>query len=530
MKAPSPRAVLARAIALTIAITIALGACDGAPPGTSLRLALINDPILDPVIAPDLGSVMVNKVLFPGLVRPDERLHPTPDLARSWTISDDGRTYTFALRPGVTWHDGHPFTAEDVRFTFERIRDPASQSPMRSDFLCIERVEVVDSLTVRFTLSRPFAPFLTLLGYNAGIIPAHVLAGMKLTDAIDFNRVHPIGTGPFRVARSTPGASLTLVPYERYYGPAPRLTGIVFRVVADLNAQVAQLRAGELDLVTLEPAQLPSVEGARGIRIVQADVMQHYYVGFNQTNPLFASALVRRALEHAVNRDAIIAGVLKGYAVYPRGTIPSGLGDYYADSLPRVAYDTTRALAMLAQAGWHRGADGALRDAGGKRFAFTLLVDKGNPSREQAALAVQQDLSRVGMAVTLRTLEFATVVRDHILTRKFDATLIWWTTPPDPDQYSFYATGQSNNHVGYSDRAADSLLNEGRMTLDPARRRELYVAFQRVETENPPVLVLYYPREIQARSERLAGIPSLGLRDALRWSERFTLGAPPAAP
>lgn len=526
MKRRAPR--VARSLA--VALVTALGACDGAPPGTSLRLALINDPILDPVIAPDVGSVMVNKVIFPGLVRPDEQLHPAPDLARSWTISDDGRTYTFALRPGVTWHDGHPFSAEDVRFTFDRIRDPASQSPLRSDFLGIERVDVVDSLTVRFTLTRPFAPFLTMLGYNAGIIPKHVLAGMKLTDAVDFNRAHPIGTGPFRVAQSIPGGAVTLVPYERYYGEAPRLSSIVFRVVADLNAQVAQLRAGELDLVTLEPAQLASVEHARGIRIVQADVVQHYYVGFNQANPLFAPALMRRALEHAVNRDAIIAGVLKGYAVYPRGTIPSGLRDYFADSLPRAAYDTALALTMLSRAGWRRGADGALRDAAGKPFAFTLLVDKGNPSREQAALAVQQDLARLGMAVTLRTLEFATVVRDHILTRKYDATLIWWTTPPDPDQYSFYATGQSNNHVGYSDRAADSLLNEGRMTLDPARRRAIYAAFQRVEAENPPVLVLYYPREIQARNERLSGVPALGLRDALRWSERFTLGAPPTTP
>lgn len=517
------RAARSAVVLLALGASLRLAACAGEAPPAALRLPLINDPILNPVIAPDLGSVLVNKVLFPGLVRPDEQLHPAPDLARSWTVSDDGRVYTFALRPGVTWHDGAPFSAEDVRFTFDAIRDPASQSPLRSDFTVVDSVTVVDSLTVRFSLARPFAPFLTLLGYNAGIIPAHLLRGKRLQDAADFNRAHPVGTGPFKVSQVTPGASVALVPHAGYHGGAPRLRSVVFRIVPDLNAQVAQLRAGELDLVTLEPSQLAGVEGAAGIRIVQADAIQHYYVQFNQERPIFRSPLVRRALAHAVNREAIIAGVLKGYAVYPQGTIPAALHDYFADSLPPIGYDTTKAIALLARAGWRRGADGGMRDAAGAPVAFTLLVDKGNPSREQAALAVQQDLGRLGIRVALRTLEFATVVRDHILTGKYDANLIWWTTPPDPDQYSFYATGQSNNHIGYSNRTVDSLLLEGRMTSDPARRRAIYAAFQRVEAEDPPVLVLFYPREIQARAERLAGMPRLGLRDALRWSERIEL-------
>ena len=148
-----------------------------------------------------------------------------------------------------------------------------------------------------------------------------------------------------------------------------------------------------------------------------------------------------------------------------------------------------------------------------------MLVDKGNPTREQAALAVQQDLRRVGVDVALETMEFATLVRDRVLPGNFEAVLIWWTTPPDPDQYAFYATGQDNNHVRYSNPAADSLLAAGRATLDTARRRRIYGAFQRIEREDPPVLVLYYPREILAVSSRVQGLPRLGIRDALRHSE-----------
>jgi peptide/nickel transport system substrate-binding protein len=484
---------------------------------------LINDPILNPVIAPDLGSVMINKVIFPGLVRPDERLRPTPDLAESWSVSPDGTEYTFRLRPGVRWHDGASFTARDVKFTFDQIVDASSGSRQRSDFAALSRVEVIDSLTVRFTLAAPFAPFLTLLGYNAGIIPEHLLRGRPLTASVDFNRAHPVGTGPFRVVQVVPGASVVLARNPGYHGDRPKLDGMLFKIVPDLNAQVAQLRAGELDLVTIEPANLPSVQNAPGVKVLQASVVQHYYVGFNQRNPMFKSPLVRRALERGVNREAIIAGVLKGYADYPRGTIPIALREFFADSLPPVTYDTAAARRLLAEAGWRAGGDGVLRDGAGRPFRFTLLVDKGNPSREQSALAVQQDLRRLGIDVTLRTLEFATVVRDFILPGKFEAVLIWWTTPPDPDQYAFYATGQDNNNVAYSNPLADSLLLAGRQTTDSAARRATYLAFQRLEEADPPVLVLHYPREIQAVRANLTGVPALGIRDALRWSERFAL-------
>ena len=150
-------------------------------------------------------------------------------------------------------------------------------------------------------------------------------------------------------------------------------------------------------------------------------------------------------------------------------------------------------------------------------------MDKGNPTREQAALAVQQDLKRVGIDASIETLEFATLVRDRVLPGDYDAVLIWWTTPPDPDQYAFYATGQDNNHVRYSNRLVDSLLAAGRATLDSTQRREVYRRFQRVELEDPPVLVLFYPRELLAVDRRVQGLPAIGLRDALRHAEQISV-------
>jgi peptide/nickel transport system substrate-binding protein len=495
-------------------------------PAATLRIALINDPILNPVIAPDVGSVMINKVIFPGLVRPDEHLRPTPDLAQSWTESPDGKTYTFGLRPNVLWHDGRPFTARDVRFTFDQILDIHSGSRLRSDFAAVASVEVVDSLTVRFHLHDPFEPFLALLGYNAGMLPEHAFRGKTLLQATEFNRSQPIGTGPFMVSEVAPGSAVVLVRNPRYYGSPPALERMVFRIVPDLGVQVAQLRAGELDLITIEPANLAGLQGAPGIRVVETPIVQHYYVGFNQRRAMFASPIVRRALGMAVNRRAIIDGVLKGRGDAPRGTIPVALADYFADSLPELPYAPDSARVLLARAGWRLGADSLLHDNRGAPFRFELLVDKGNPTREQAALAVQQDLKRVGIDATLRTMEFATVVRDYLLPGKFDANLIWWTTPPDPDQFAFYATGQDNNHVGYSNRVVDSLLRLGRATQDSAQRRAVYRAFQRVEQEDPPVLMLFYPREIQAMTASLTGFPKLGIRDALRHSERFAMQSP----
>ena len=511
--------------ACAVGTLLLVAACGGgtSTSSTTLHLALINDPILNPVLAPDVGSVLVNKVLFPGLVRPDEQLRPTPDLATSWTVSPDGKVYIFALRRGVKWHDGVPFTSRDVQYTFEQIQNPNAGGFLWSDYTAIERIETPDSFTVRFVLKTPFAAFLTLLGYNSGIIPEHAFQGRPVAENTDFNRRKPIGTGPFRVVGAVPGSSLTLEANPDYYGPKPRLSGLVFRLVPDANAQIAALRAGELDLVTLEPASLPGIRDVPGIAIRQATVPQHYFVGFNQRLPLFKPAAVRRALDLAVNRKAIIDGVLKGAADLPVGTIPVALGAWFADSLPRAATDTALALTLLAQAGWRRGADGLLRNARGDPFRFTLRVDKGNPSREQSALALQQDWKAIGMEVSIETVEFAALVRDDLQPGRFDAILIWWTTPPDPDQYSYYVTGQINNNVAYSNRVVDGLLTTGRGETDPARRLSVYHAFQAAERDDPPVLVLYYPREIQAMTERLQGFPRLGIRDALRHAELFSL-------
>ncbi|MGH7713175.1 MAG: ABC transporter substrate-binding protein [Gemmatimonadaceae bacterium] len=522
------RAVFAGSAA---AAALACASAERSAATATLRLPLINDPILNPVIAPDIGSVMINKVIFPGLVRPDEQLRPTPDLALSWSASADGLEYTFALRPGVQWHDGRPFSARDVKFTFDQILDLDSGSRLRSDFAAIAAVDVIDSLTVRFRLRAPFAPFLALLGYNAGIIPQHVFRGRRLSDAIDFSRARPVGTGPFKVASTTPGSAIVLERNEQYHGDAPKLERIVFKIVPDVNVQVAQLRAGELDIILVEPANLASLERDSRISVREAPVVQHFYVGFNQRRPLFAPMLVRRALGYAVNRKAIIDGVLKGHGDAPVGTIPVALGDFFADTLERLAFDRDSARILLARAGWRRpaGGDGRLRNAAGEPFRFVLFVDKGNPTREQAALAVQNDLAALGMDVTLRMLEFAALVRDHLLTGNFDATLIWWTTPPDPDQWAFYASGQDNNHFAYRNGQADSLLALGRATNDGVRRRAVYHAFQALSRDDPPVLVLFYPRELVAMRAVVRGLPRLGLRDALRHSERLSLGERPPA-
>jgi peptide/nickel transport system substrate-binding protein len=366
-------------------LAVALLACTTEPRAgpNALRIPLINDPILNPVLAPDIGSVLINKVIFSALVRPDEQLHPVPDLATSWTTSEDGLEYTFSLRPGVKWHDGEAFTANDVKFTFDQVIDVKSGSRLRSDFAAVAGVDVIDSLTVRFRLKAPFAPFLALLGYNAGILPAHKFRDRKLTDATDFSRSAPVGTGPFRVVQAAAGSAIVLERNPSYYGTAPDLDQLIFRIVPDVNAQVAQLLAGELDIVPIEPANLPSVERASSVTVVRNPIAQHVYVGFNQTRPFFKSPLVRQALDLAVNRKAIVDGVLKGAADLPRGTIPMVLSEFFDASLPAPGYHPDSARAILGRAGWRAGRDQMLQDAAGKPLV-RLSLTRGIP-REQVA-------------------------------------------------------------------------------------------------------------------------------------------------
>ncbi|MGH2404216.1 MAG: ABC transporter substrate-binding protein, partial [bacterium] len=269
-------------VLLAVVTAAALGAAPAAqaqaPPGV-LRIAIIGDVTLNPFTMPQqLPTTMVAKVVFSTLTRyrPGD-LQPVGDLATSWIPADDGRVWVLKLKRGVKWHDGRPFTAADVKFTYENIVNPRVRALFRSTLRGLRQVDALDDYTVRMEFADPYPSLPIVLAWNMPIAPKHLLDGKDLNDLSDFAQ-NPIGTGPFRFKEAVKGAHITVEANPDYYGGAPKLRTIVFKVIPEINSVVAQLRTGELDLAVVESLHKQALGGAAHLRFKVLELPSAFYI------------------------------------------------------------------------------------------------------------------------------------------------------------------------------------------------------------------------------------------------------------
>jgi len=511
--------------ALLVAATMSLSSVHAQG---SVALPISADPTMNPW-HPNafVESVFANRVIFGALTKPGLDLQPAPDLAESWSASDDGLTWTFELRDDVLWHDGEAFDAEDVAHTFNEIvldRDLAASGS--ANFLnTVERVDVVDAHTVDFVMQRPFAALPAYLAYNAGILPEHVFAGEDPWELTEFNKGSPVGTGPFKVSEYVSGSSLTLERNEDYFGDVASLDFITFRVLPDANAQLAQILAGDLDIMIVDNlASIRQLDASPNVMTQPVDQVNYYYVTPNHERELFQDVRVKRALLHAIDREAIIDSVGQGYATVATGPISPALAAYYHPDVETYPYDPERAIELLNEAGWTMGDDGVMvKD--GERLSFELDVGR-NKDLEPVSALVQDYWSDIGVEANLNTQEWNAYIQKVVVRRDYDATINWWITPADPDIYAYYhssAAGTGFNLPGYQDATIDDLLERGRAESDVAARIEIYREFQEEVAKQLPYLFLWYPSEIQARNAALEGVVGLGLRDNMHYVNQWSL-------
>ncbi len=493
----------------------------------TFSLPLIDNARMWPVVG-GLPNILVNKVLYSTLVKYDARtLAPIGDLAERWSLSDDRLTWTFTLRRNVTWHDGRPFTARDVKFTIERIwLNPQVPFFQRASIAEISRVDIVDDHTVRLVARSPFATLPVMLGYLCNILPEHILGSYtvdQLRNPVEFLR-NPIGTGPFRFAEQVLGSHVRLVAYDRYFLGRPKLDAIVFRVIGDLEQQLAQLQTGQLDFMIIEPPQVPVVQRMAHVQIVDAPQVNYTFVGFNNRAEPLTDRKVRQALTHAVDRQAILDKIYMG-----RGRIATGpinpLNDWaYTDKVHQFPYNRALAEKLLEEAGWTKGPDG-IRRKGGQPLKITLDVDRGNPVREQTAVVVRQYWKDAGVDAEVRISEFnALLARIRTRPNPLQTWTLWYITPPDPDVLTYFHTNGSLNELSYSNAELDRLLEEGRATFDPKARAKIYQQAQKFIAWDAPEIFLVYPAEIQAINKRVQGFAKIGYRDALTHMVGVSIG------
>ncbi|MBN1312699.1 MAG: hypothetical protein JXB30_14885 [Anaerolineae bacterium] len=498
--------------------------------------AIVGKPIwVNPVLAVSQADRDLVSLLFSGLTRIDEYGQPVPDLASDWDVSADGLTYTFNLRTDVTWHDGTPFTADDVAFTMGLLRDPDFPGPADlGAFWRTVETYIEDETVIRFVLTQPLSAFPEYAGI--GILPEHLLAGISPDDLPQdpFN-LNPIGTGRLQwISLQEQGNSITveLEPHTDYHDRQRRvqLSDIDLHFYPDSNRAFRTLGSDAQALGGLSPAQLKGVLDSPELAVYSSRLPVYAAIILNQSAPerlpFFQELEVRQALILSLDRSGLVAQVLPRVATPANSTILPGTWAYN-DALTPIPYDTARAAQLLDEASWVLGENGT-RAKEEAQLTFTLLVTNQDADSQAGEMIVRQ-WRELGVDVTLKTLD-AEKLLERIQTpqegdqgRDFDAALVEFSQGrlADPDPYAFWHESQietGQNYGGYADRDISEALEIARKDPNGVRRTELYRGFQQRFLEQAAAILLYNPLYHYAVSCQIQGVQLMILVDP---SDRF---------
>ncbi|MEE8484582.1 MAG: ABC transporter substrate-binding protein, partial [Nitrospinota bacterium] len=475
-------------------IAIVLASCAPAqkiPPNTLVMGIETGPRILDPRYATDAISAKVTGLIYAGLMRRDVNMELTPHLAQTITRPHPA-TYVITLKENLRFHDGRPLTSEDVRFTFESILDEKTASPKKGSFREIELIETPDPLTVVIKLKKPFAPFIGNL--TTGIVPA------SASDAASDLTKNPVGAGPFKFSKYLRGERLELVRNAGYFMGAPKLDGVIFRIVPDETVRLLELKKGNIHLVgnPITPHVLPWLKEQGNIEIITAEGTNVSYIGFNMKDPILKNRNVRRAIAHAIDRDSIIKYMLKDLGIKTE-TLLAKANRFHAPLEP-LEYDIGKSKKLLNEAGY------PLKD--GKRFSLTYKTSK-NPTRKKIAEVFAQQLAEVGIDVSIKSFEWGTFFSD-IKKGNFQIYSLTWVGIADPDIYRYIFHSQSlppdgANRGRYENPELDKLLDAGRVETDFGKRWEIYRRVQEIIAEEMPYIHLWTSVNVFAMNRKVKG-------------------------
>jgi len=464
---------------------------------------------LIPILASDSASHSIAGLIYNGLVKYDKDMNIVGDLAESWDISDDGLVITFHLRKGVKWHDGKPFTAKDVLYTYQITVDPKTPTAYAGDFLKVKKAEVLDDYTFRVTYDKPFAP--SLISWSSAVLPRHLLEGQNITKS-SLAR-HPVGTGPYLFKEWLAGQKIVLVSNADYFEGRPYVDGHVTRIIPDMATMFLELRARNIDMMGLTPLQYTRQTENNLFR--QSFDKYRYlafaytYLGYNLKHPFFADKRVRQAISYAINKEEIISGVLLGLGKPATGPYKPGTWAYN-ENVKTYSYNPQKARELLRAAGWTKTNNDGFLEKDGRPFTFELVTNQGNETRQKCAEIIQRQLKEVGIDVKIRILEWAAFINDFINKRRFEAVILGWTIPLDPDAYDVWHSSKTApeelNFISYKNPEVDALLEKARSTFDQKLRKKYYDRFQEILVEDQPYTFLYVPDELVIISKRFRGI------------------------
>jgi peptide/nickel transport system substrate-binding protein len=439
---------------------------------------------------------VLTALLFNGLTKLDEQGDVVPDLAESFKVSEDGLTYDFRLKPGLSWHDGAPVTAQDVLYTIGAMQsDDFPGVPWLSKLWRTVKVTAPDGpdgLAVQFKLEQPLAAFLDYT--TVGLLPAHLWEKVPVAEMTNSQyNTRPVGTGPFELKDIT-ATRAEFVPNPRYPGPEPHLTGLTFRFYPDHQSLLPAYERGEIDGISwIWPADTDQVAKSDDLQVFTAPMSGYTLIYLNLQNPnlpFFKEKAVRQALLYGLDRQVLIDNTLHGQGLVADSPILPGTWAYDADT-PKYAYDPEKAKALLDEAGWVDSDGDGVRDKDGVKLAFVLLGDN-----QEMVESIATQWAKIGVQVAPQPVTIAGLIGDFLVPRTYDAAIVHWEQTGDPDPYPLWHSTQiksGQNYAGWDDRSTDEAIEKARSINDRAARQEYYKQFQRIFAQEVPALLLYHP-------------------------------------
>jgi peptide/nickel transport system substrate-binding protein len=458
--------------------------------GGTLKLGVQADPAeLDPHKTSLTAAWHVIEHVYETLVTTDETLAPLPGLAESWEISDDGITYTFALRQGVTFHNGRAFVADDVKYSYERILDPETASPVVDELSSIDTIEVVDDATVKINLKTADSSFLAkLMGGSISIVPKEVVE-----ENGDLMQTM-VGTGPFTFVEYVPNSTLTLERYADYWdAPLPYLDGIEVQIIPENTARTTALVTSTVDIIEYAPVQdLPIFEDDDTIDVTGKANTNIRYMGVNFTREPFDKPEVRQAMAMAIDRGPIIDAAVFGAGTPTNVIFPPTYWAGIESEIPPVDIDGAKAL--LEQAGVGDG------------FKCTIQSWAQYPFLSNAAIVIQEQLRQIGIEAEVDLQENA-VLLENYFAGNWDLSVTGTSAYVDPNDViqSNFGTDQASNGMGYSNPEVDKLIADGIATSDQDARAEIYGELQRILLEDLPWINLFIADQYEAMKTYVKG-------------------------
>jgi peptide/nickel transport system substrate-binding protein len=484
--------------------------CAKKPDPNTLVMIIESSPTnLDPRVGIDAQSERIDELIFDSLVRRDEHFDLKPWLAESWEIPDP-QTYVFHLRKGVRFHNGQPLTSNDVKWTFDSLLTGTIRSSKVAAYNKIDRVDAPDEYTVIFHLKEPMASLLWNLSDGAiGIVP--------YGSGEDFNK-NPIGSGPFRFVSAQQDKEVVIERNPNYWEAPAKLQRVELKVIPDATTRALELRKHSADIAinSLTADTVLVLRNDPGLSVMQAPGTIYAYIALNLRDPILKDIRVRHAIAHAIDVPRIIHYLLRNQAQPANSILPPEHWAYDAD-VPRFPFDPQRSRQILDDAGY-RARDGI-------RFHIVMKSSTDESTRLMAAV-LQQQLREVGIALDLRTYEFATFFSDITKGAYQMYSMRWIGGNQDPDIFEYVFDSSSfspkrANRTFYANPRVDELIREGRGALDQQKRKLIYDEIQRIVAEDLPYINLWYFDNVLVHTNRVRGIAlnPAGNYDFLRTAE-----------